>query len=606
MIAGAVRARVLTALMTGILSLVLATQPSWAARQPQADQGKTRVSFLVSPDGECVAYGIPEYDERANKITRLMVCGLDGSHVRAVGTVPGHYTFAQDELLWLGMDRLACSEAGSLRYVVVSVDGTRLPDINLPKGYRIVYKRLSPNGQRVAFVGWPSGAKAIIKQGLFLVELSTGHVRHLINKKLRSAPAWSPDSSKLAIGNAPMYQWTYPLVIVDVESGQVSKTGIKGAGASWSPGGQFIACTTDFVKRRGSMHSRGVPVNGRIGVFDVTSKQLIHVSPAARGYDVEGSEHQGGDGALGPVWSSDGQWIAYRRVASIRRRGSDETWIADKEGNENRKIMDGFHPLAWAHDNQSLFILKETEIVRTNLQSLESMIVASWKKGELPEVRPEEIIVLQRSGVIVRLTRVDKAHGEALACILVEARREYEETFGLSLPKTIELHAKQDPRADKARLWTDGDSYLFLTVPSKEQLAPSPQSGVSNIYGMCHELGHMVMYRRMKNLVGLPRGVGQGWAHYAGSVVVDAVARRLGKDIWPEPYDVAAVEGTARLKEQVEGKEWAELAATQRVAKVFYELEKRHGRRIVGRSLSRALSERPSVKELMPLFVQSL
>jgi len=123
---------------------------------------------------------------------------------------------------------------------------------------------------------------------------------------------------------------------------------------------------------------------------------------------------------------------------------------------------------------------------------------------------------------------------------------------------------------------------------------------------MCHELGHIVMYRGMKNRVGLPAGVGEGWAHYTGSVAVDAVAGRLGKEIWPEPYDVAAAEGLARLKRQVEAKDWADLDPVHRAAKVFYEIDRRYGRRTLGNSLSRALSQKPSGKELMPLVVRSL
>jgi hypothetical protein len=91
-----------------------------------------------------------------------------------------------------------------------------------------------------------------------------------------------------------------------------------------------------------------------------------------------------------------------------------------------------------------------------------------------------------------------------------------------------------------------------------------------------------------------------------GSAVVDEVAHRLGQRIWPEPYDVAAIEGLARLREEVEGKEWAELDAASRAAKVFYEIEKRHGRRILVSAFKKSLSESPSGKELMDLFVRSL
>jgi len=212
---------------------------------------------------------------------------------------------------------------------------------------------------------------------------------------------------------------------------------------------------------------------------------------------------------------------------------------------------------------------------------------------------------VKKRGVVVQTKGIDKKYAEAFASIIAEARKEYEKALGLSLPKTLEMQAEHDPKGT-LRLWTDGDSCIFLTVSSLDQLGPASKTGVFNIYGLCHELGHMAMYRRMKSLAGLPDGVGEGWAHYGGSVVVDAVAERLGDGIWPEPYDVADVEGLARLKRQVDGKDWSEVAGIDRAAKVFYEVEKRHGRQTVGKAMDRALSKKPSGGDLMTLFVEAL
>ncbi len=63
-----------------------------------------------------------------------------------------------------------------------------------------------------------------------------------------------------------------------------------------------------------------------------------------------------------------------------------------------------------------------------------------------------------------------------------------------------------------------------------------------------HELGHIAMYRGLTSLMGLPQGMDEGWADYAGKVVVTEVAPRLDKSIWPEYYDIAEVEGIGRLK----------------------------------------------------------
>jgi hypothetical protein len=222
------------------------------------------------------------------------------------------------------------------------------------------------------------------------------------------------------------------------------------------------------------------------------------------------------------------------------------------------------------------------------------------------QAQDESTITIEKPGAVVRLTGIPKPYGEAFASILSEARREYAETFGLLVPSTVTLEAKLDP-SRSVRLWTDGESHLFLTVESLDQLAPAPKTGIFHIYGMCHELGHIAMYSRMKDQVGMPQGIGEGWAHYAGSVVVDGVAQRLGKEIWPTEYpDVASVEGTARLKRQTEGREWADLDPDSRAAKVFYELDRKHGTKALGQSLEKALARRPSGAELMPFFLEAL
>ena len=568
-----------------------------------------QTTFLLSPDGCHLGYSIPAYNENAEPVNRLVVCKSDGTEQRQVAVVPADddkfLSAGFDEVLWWGNDRLICSYRGSLRYNVTSLDGLPLSDITLPDGCNIIYKRISPNGRQVAFVGsYPNS-----EGGLFVVDLETGRVRHLIDKPLKTAPAWSGDSQKLAIGNSAGYTKYYPLVIIDAQTGNLSNTEVEGVGASWSPDGRFLAFTTETV--RGGSWQYGIPKDGRIGVLNLTTRELNHVSPPAFNYRERETGKYDTQGSLLPVWSPDGQRIAYLRSTASRankeseRKGSEEIWIVDKQGQNARKIVDDFLPIAWADDSQSLFVLKESKVDRIDTKSLSIETVASWEKAQRPELPPADKIVYEKPGVIVRTLRIDGAYGEAFAAILCEARREYENTFGFSLPETIILEARREPQRN-VRLWTDGNSRIFLTISSQRQLAPSPQSGIFNIYGICHELGHIVMYRGMKNQVGLPDGVGEGWAHYAGSVVVDAVAERLGRKIWPEPYDVKSVEGLLRLQNQVERTNWANLDATKRAAKVFYEIEKKHGRKMVGAALGRALNQQPSGKELMPLVVRSL
>jgi len=138
--------------------------------------GPVRTSFLVSPDGCYLSWGVPGYSQDGEEITRLMVCKSDGTGHREIQTVPDR----RDPVLWLGNDRIICSARRSTDYAVVALDATKLPDITLPNGCDILYKRLSPDGRMVAFVGSGPVSDTSLGNGLFVVELATGRVRRLI------------------------------------------------------------------------------------------------------------------------------------------------------------------------------------------------------------------------------------------------------------------------------------------------------------------------------------------------------------------------------------------------------------------------------------------
>ncbi|MFB3897374.1 MAG: TolB family protein [bacterium] len=571
-----------------------------------ADAQKAKVtSYLISPDGNHLAYGIPGYDATAEEVTQIMVCNPDGKNSKVIQTVPG----TCDDICWLGNDRLLCTYRDSIIYYVVSIDGKRLQDIKLPPTCNIIYKRISPDGKKVAYVGSYTNDTGKKLYGMFVIDLETGKVRCLTDKPVKTAPAWSPDSLQLTIGNTAGYGNNYPLVLINTISGETTDLEIKGVGAAWSPDGKHLAFSTEIVK--GGSWWAGVPIDGRIGILDLGSKILIKVTPSAVNVSDTTTGKWEVQGSFAPVWSSDGNWIAYHKTAMLRPHKqtkpiyTDETWIIDRTGKNAKKVIDGYYPLAWSKDNRTIYLQQDYQIDRANLESGSIDTIASWEKPKAPRPTDKDTIEIKKPGVIVKLTWIDKSYGESFASILNEAKKAYAELYGFSLPETISMNATRDPRG-RLRLWTDGDSHVFLTIKSIDQLAPSPQSGVYNIYGLCHELGHIAMYRDMQNQVGLPEGIGEGMAHYLGSAVVDTVAARLGKNIWPEPYDVSAAEGISRLNRQVDGKGFTELDATQQAAKVFYTLDRKYGRKIIGQAIKQSLSTHPSGKEFMPRFIAAV
>lgn len=155
---------------------------------------------------------------------------------------------------------------------------------------------------------------------------------------------------------------------------------------------------------------------------------------------------------------------------------------------------------------------------------------------------------------------IDAAQAKALAQTIEAAWKVYGEQFKFEMPDTIQLNVDCGP-GRRTQLYTDGENRVFLTMPSKDVLARPATSGTFNLYGICHELGHIVMYRTLKKRDWLKGGAAEDWAHYAGSTVVDAVYAAEGPDLWPDKYDYRQ-DGMARLKGQLAAQKSDAFAAT--------------------------------------------
>jgi len=149
----------------------------------------------------------------------------------------------------------------------------------------------------------------------------------------------------------------------------------------------------------------------------------------------------------------------------------------------------------------------------------------------------------------VQYEGIGNAQASALAEVIAAARQVCMSDFGFDMPETVVLRVECGPD-EPTRLYTDGQDRLFLSMPSKDKLAKPSSSGVFNLYGMCHELGHMAMYRVLKERDWMSSAAAEGWAHYVGSVVVDRVYVAKGEKLWPDPYDYRE-DGTARLRKQL-------------------------------------------------------
>jgi len=200
---------------------------------------------------------------------------------------------------------------------------------------------------------------------------------------------------------------------------------------------------------------------------------------------------------------------------------------------------------------------------------------------------------------------VDPAYAKAIARICDTALAGYDTVYGLQMPEGIQVRVSLSPQ-QRLRLWTDGDSTIFFELSGKRQLAPPAQSGVFNVYGFCHELGHIAIYRRMSSMMGLPDGVGEGWAHYFGSMICGYVWDKLGERAWPQPHNYHEQGGPGRFERQVAAFDDARANPEDRAAYLLYRVEQRYGRRALGKAMESALAAHPRGTDLVRLFRNEL
>jgi hypothetical protein len=156
---------------------------------------------------------------------------------------------------------------------------------------------------------------------------------------------------------------------------------------------------------------------------------------------------------------------------------------------------------------------------------------------------------LQHDGVVVSYDGIDLEHAKAIARTVASARTMASERFDFNMPQTIKVSVSVDPK-EKVRLFNDGQDHFSLTIRDQRDLQRPEVSGIFHLYGLCHEVGHLAMYRSIRNRGWLTSAAAEGWAHYLGSRLVDGVYAREGGELWPDRYDYRA-DGMQRLNRQL-------------------------------------------------------
>jgi len=554
--------------------------------------------FEVSPDGAMLAYPLLAYDQSGDPLSEIWISKADGSEKRRVASLPGPW-----DVHWLDANHVAATYFDSNRIHLLPLTGGKPTMLSLTDDFQWAQPAIAPDGRYVAFSAVQK--KPTREVGVFLLDVSTGEVKRVSTEVVKSFVDWSPDSKRIVYG-VGAYEKDYKLTILDVPSGKPTDTGCLGVGARWSPDGQWIAYTGNIL--RGGSWFSGVPCDGSIVKMKVATKETtVLTEPPVNIYDDNTGRWEAA-GAIYPVWSPDGMRIAYRRIHRVMNKDhqgdvrEDQIWVMNADGSGRKQVWQNFAPYAWARDGRSLFIKDEKGITQVALDSGARHQIASWTLPEAPKLGEADFTTITAPGARVKSARITPEYAKALLTLAAAARGIYANTLHADVPAVVGVTVTKNSSAQTS-LWNDGESEMFLTVTSMDKLAPPQQSGTFNIYGICHELGHMAMYRRIR-VIGLPEGIGEGWAYYAGSAVTDEVYKLLGPKLWPVPYDYRK-DGLERLGQQVSDPE-AVKDPTTRAAAAFYQAHQRYGAEKLFAAMNQATTDKPYGKDLMPRFVEAL
>jgi Tol biopolymer transport system component len=200
-----------------------------------------------------------------------------------------------------------------------SPDGTRLAVVHgqgiwiafsngdkpvpLVQGIGAVYPDWSPDGEMVAYMGWP---KQNPQGGLYVVSSHGGDPAKI---EAGNYGVWSPDSKRLAVVSKDGDS----ISIVTVTEGHTREiVNVKDLGLyrfgelDWSPDGKYIACTGEVKGQPSAIFL--IPMEGGkptvLATDDDSWKQWLR-------------------------WSPDGKWISYRAHVTVKVRAESALWEAD-------------------------------------------------------------------------------------------------------------------------------------------------------------------------------------------------------------------------------------------------------------------------------------
>lgn len=301
---------------------------SWQAPEatPEAEESLTpspEESPTLTPEAE----ESPTLTAEDLALRRLVVRDLGSGEETTVAdslplqAYPGLFSWSSDgrHIVYMA---IADPTQVPLRARIQSVDVASGAETVLAKDQTGFHPAWSPDGTRIAFIGWigepdESGQQ---ESELFVMDSDGSNLRQVVSRPGPDlSPRWSPDGRRVAWWGYGTEDEPNHLLMVDVESGELTELG-EGSDPIWSPDGKRLL----FVQEEQEPGVITFKPNVEIFVLDVETGDRLSLT----------------DNIIPdrwPVWSPDGSRIAF---VSERDSALGEIYVMNADGSDVKRLTD--------------------------------------------------------------------------------------------------------------------------------------------------------------------------------------------------------------------------------------------------------------------------